>query len=200
MNSNNLNLKQSIEFFFSAGAQLVAVNGKRPTWADWQNTAATSIEDLAKKPTNGATGVALLCGSKSGIYCLDIDPRNDGFVGLQKLEELCGPLPETVTVETGGGGLHFYFRSAKTLAKRQSLFSGVDFQGESSLVVIPGSIHPSGNPYKFKDGYGFGQIEIAELPQAIIDLSDDRTESIKKTPIDLENLGPIAEGNRNGEK
>lgn len=199
MNFNDSAFKHAVDFFFKSGAQLVAVNGKQPTWKDWQNSAATSLEDLAQKPTAGATGAALLCGSKSGIYCLDIDPRNDGFAGLQKLEEVCGPLPETVTVETGGGGLHFYFRSSESLKKRQSLFPGVDFQGESSLVVIPGSIHPSGNPYKFKDGLGLGQVEIADLPQAIVDLNEHRAESIKKTPINLGNLGPISEGNRNGE-
>lgn len=199
MNFNNSVFKDAVEFFFKSGAQLVAVNGKQPTWKDWQNSAATTLEDLVQKPTTGATGAALLCGSKSGIYCLDIDPRNDGFVGLQKLEEVCGPLPKTVTVETGGGGLHFYFRSSDPLKKRQSLFAGVDFQGESSLVVIPGSIHPSGKAYKFRDGLGLGQVAIAELPQALTNLVSNKSRVFGKSHTDLTNLGPISAGNRNSE-
>ena len=56
---------------------------------------------------NSNIGVAT--GATSGFAVLDIDPRHGGDKALDDLVAQHGPLPPTVVVETGGGGLHFYF-------------------------------------------------------------------------------------------
>ena len=49
------------------------------------------------------------CGSASGLVVLDVDPRHGGTESLARLIAEHGPLPDTVTCQTGGGGVHFYF-------------------------------------------------------------------------------------------
>lgn len=145
-------LIESATLFFSKGMKLVPIAGKVPQQKDWPNRAVDSIESFMPLANAQTTGAALLCGPHSGVYVLDIDPRNDGFSGLQVMEERFGKLPETVTVETGGGGLHLYFRCSEPIEKRPALFSGVDGQFKNSLVVIPGSLHSSGKSYQFREG------------------------------------------------
>ena len=41
---------------------------------------------------------------------LDIDPRNGGAKSLKRLKEELGPLPDTITAITGGGGRHLIFK------------------------------------------------------------------------------------------
>src|SRR3954468_4151831 len=45
-----------------------------------------------------------------GLVVLDVDPRNGGASTLRELVARHGALPNTWTVHTGGGGMHFYFR------------------------------------------------------------------------------------------
>jgi hypothetical protein len=56
-----------------------------------------------------SANIGIRTGPESGLWVLG----PDGDVGLRDLDELqqqFGPLPETLTVETGGGGQHLYFQ------------------------------------------------------------------------------------------
>ena len=48
-------------------------------------------------------------GEASGLFAVDVDPRNGGDISLENLESDHGPLPETVESQTGGGGRHLLF-------------------------------------------------------------------------------------------
>src|SRR5581483_10140535 len=54
--------------------------------------------------------IGLVTGASSGLVVLDVDAGKDGLDTLATLEAQHGPLPDTATVETGGGGRHYYFR------------------------------------------------------------------------------------------
>jgi hypothetical protein len=54
--------------------------------------------------------IGIATGSASGILVLDIDPRNNGEETLARLTTELGPLPETITAITGGGGRHLIFK------------------------------------------------------------------------------------------
>jgi hypothetical protein len=64
----------------------------REWWTEWPNA-----------------NIAIATGPASGLLVVDVDPRNGGEESLKKL--FCGsPLPSTPTVNTGGGGMHLYFK------------------------------------------------------------------------------------------
>ncbi len=86
--------------------------------------------------------IGIATGTKSGIAVVDVDPRNGGMEHLDRLD-----LPETATVQTGSGGLHFYFSVTGPTAKRK-LAPGIDFQADGGYVVAPPSAHVQGT-YKW---------------------------------------------------
>src|SRR5579862_6094367 len=53
--------------------------------------------------------VGLVTGVASGLVVLDVDRDHGGQETLAGLEGEWGPLPATVTADTGGGGLHLLF-------------------------------------------------------------------------------------------
>lgn len=96
------------------------------------------------------------------VLILDVDPRNGGSVDA--LEEVLGPLPETLTSHSGrgDGGRHFWFRRPAGQLTGRKLPTGVDLKdGGRGYVIVPPSLHPlTGEPYRWEAH------PIAELPQA----------------------------------
>ena len=83
-------------------------------------------------------------GSASGIWVLDIDPRNDASNAWGQLVDRYGE-PLTHTVRTGSGGRHYYFRTDDRLIKRRKTrYPGVEICGEGGYVVAPPSVTESG--------------------------------------------------------
>ena len=54
--------------------------------------------------------IGLRTGEISGVFAVDIDPRNGGSFSIEHIEAKYGELPETVESQTGGGGRHLFFR------------------------------------------------------------------------------------------
>lgn len=183
-----------LQRYLDNGFYLVPISGKAPQVKGWQDKKMKDLAEFNSCVNDYTTGAAFLCGSDSGVYCLDVDPRNGGLESLKRFENEFGTLPKTVTVETGGGGFHYYFHSDKVLPKKQSCLQGVDFQGHGSLAIIPGSTHPSGNIYKFLDGCELGNIKIASIPSPIEDLLHGKIKPFERLRSDLD---LIVEGTRN---
>ena len=119
--------------------------GKRPPFDEWQNRASSSPEQIEQWWREWPdANVGLLCGDRYVV--LDIDPRHNGDAALTKLTAKHGPLPQTATVATGGGGWHHYF-AAEGVASRV-LARGLELRAIGEQVVAPPSIHPdSGREY-----------------------------------------------------
>ncbi len=86
------------------------------------------------------------------FFVLDVDKHGDTD-GQQTLNELIAqydPLPDTRTVQTGGGGIHYYFLMPDFDLRNSSnkLGPGLDIRGNGGYVVVPPSIHETGNSYK----------------------------------------------------
>lgn len=96
-------------------------------------------------------------GEPSGIVVLDCDPRHDGYHTLAKLiasdpSEDDGLL--TLEIQTGGGGVHLWFKlpdGAKITNSNKGIADqfgpGIDVRGTGGYVLIPPSMHISGNRY-----------------------------------------------------
>lgn len=118
---------------------------------------------------NSNIGVAT--GATSGFAVLDIDPRHGGDKALDELVAQHGPLPPTVVVETGGGGLHFYFAlDGLEQLKNGEVVKGIDFKTTGGYVVVPTSLHASGKRYEWREGCAPGQVPIAAAPAWLVEL------------------------------
>lgn len=106
--------------------------------------------------------VGIACGKTSGLLVVDVDKRSGG------LETIAGyELDPTLTVETGGGGLHFYYRwPAEPITGGKDRFGpGVDCQGEGRYVVAPPSIHPeTSEQYRW-----LGDADVLDLPAVLVE-------------------------------
>src|SRR6478609_3584096 len=75
---------------------------------------------------------AVATGAINGIVVIDIDPAKGGTDSMRAMEEQYGQLPETVEVETGGRGLHLYFRypADTKIHSRNGWRPGVDVKAD----------------------------------------------------------------------
>ena len=118
--------------------------------------------------SNANIGVAT--GRRSGILVLDVDGKV-GKASLEKLQAEHGRLPKTVTVKTGKGR-HRYFLSDDARIRNSvgNLGKGIDVRADRGYVVAAGSGHVSGADYKFVDGRGLDEIDIAAAPEWLVGL------------------------------
>ncbi|HXX68437.1 MAG TPA: bifunctional DNA primase/polymerase, partial [Polyangiaceae bacterium] len=126
-------------------------------------------------------GIGIATGEPSGVFVLDIDPRNGGDETLGALERRLGALPTTVRVLTGrgDGGTHFFYRYPTGLVLHGKLGEGVDVKASGAYVVAPPSIHPdTGKPYRWDLGALPSETPIATAPAWMLDaLTNDPVSS-----------------------
>ena len=102
----------------------------------------------------------------NGLVVIDIDDGRDGQESMFELEEQHGALPPTLTVNTGGGGVHYYFLCDEPVTNSvNELGSGIDVRGDGGYVVGPASTHRSGRKYAVDEGQPY---EIAKAPAWLV--------------------------------
>lgn len=132
-----------IEFYCKGDfATLVLPRGSKIPNRKWKDDITKGRDARAFDGFNIAVRCGVPC-CDGYLVVIDVDPRNGG---LESLKALPHEMPMTLTVDTGGGGLHFYFVSDEPVSKGQ-LAPGIDVQGVGSYVVGAGSIHENGKPY-----------------------------------------------------
>jgi hypothetical protein len=175
---------------------------KRPIvpWQRYQHELPTRkaiMEWFSRWPN---ANLSVVTGEISKIVVLDIDPKNGGEKSLAAIEARHGTLPETVEAITGGGGRHYYFRHpGRETRNRAGLAPGIDLRGDGGSIIVPPSIHPSGNPYRWKEDHAPGEIDIAPLPVWIEKprFSDDGPQGHPLAYWRALVKGGVAEGERN---
>jgi hypothetical protein len=150
--------------------------------ARWQERATTDHDTITTwwgtdYPDHG---IGIATGAASGIWVLDIDDY-DSYRDLEQRHE---PLPDTLTVITGSGGYHFYYRYPDRTDIRNNastrLGPGLDVRGDGGFVVAPPSVHPNGNTYQ----WDAGQPEhIADAPAWLIELVSEQPATPTTTPL-----------------
>lgn len=83
-----------------------------------------------------------------GLCVLDVDVRHGGDTSLREIEHEYGEIL-TLTVRTGGGGLHLFL--AGDLPQRVGFRAGLDLKSDGGYVVAPPSMHASGRRYAWID-------------------------------------------------
>lgn len=103
--------------------------------------------------------------ASSGIYVLDVDPRNGGDEGFAQLQAEHGMILTPVVAQSGRGtGAHYYLAARPGAAYRGKPGQGLDgkFNG---YVVLPPSIHPdTGKRYTWLTGVPVAPLELTEAP------------------------------------
>lgn len=125
-----------------------AMAGKHPVYGGWQRSPVMSVADAyATWEQDGPDwNIGILTGEPSGIFVLDIDPKSGGRESLRELESRHGELM-TYMVETGSGGLHYYFTMPDFPVRNNAhrLGAGIDVRGTGGMVIAPPSISGMGS-------------------------------------------------------
>lgn len=139
--------------------------GKHPInngWAGQVATAETVEQDFDR---NFRVNMGVRTGRASGgLVVLDID--EGGKESLAPLVHAGGGMPETLVVQTGSGGYHYYFYAPQGVDVPNSISKvahHVDIRGEGGQVVGPGSRSDKGE-YKVIHNAG-----IAAIPQWLLE-------------------------------
>ena len=158
--------KPIIQKYVDAGFVLIPLNGKRPTIKKWQEEDYNPFLDALSFRYN--YGVVL----RDEDLVIDYDPRSkkDNDRPLERLRKDLGIDVETFIVETGGGGLHIYFKKPNDfkITKHLKEYPGLEFLSRVGYVVGAGCIHPDTKKvYEVKNN---SPIEIKAAPQVLLDL------------------------------
>ena len=119
--------------------------GKHPRLAKWQleHNLVRTVEQLRQWPAETNWGLAT--GRASGVWALDVDPKNGGTEAVAQLVA-AGLLQRTRRHWTGSGGQHLLYRmpvgvDAFTPTNRTgALPLGIDVRGDGGQIVLPPSV------------------------------------------------------------
>lgn len=94
-----------------------------------------------------------MCPAKSSLYALDVDPRNGGDESFDKLQTkhagaLASPL---MNLSGSGSGFHLLFKAKVGTRYLGQPAEGIDGK-HKGFIVLPPSLHPSGNLYAWSSG------------------------------------------------
>lgn len=168
--------------------------GKHPIISDWVNKASIDKSVIQKWWTDYPfANVGILTGLKSGVFVVDVDPRNGGDTSLQILEDDHERLPDTVESATGGGGRHLFYKYPLVKLKGQ-LALGVDIKSDGGYVVTAPSLHSSGSKYEWLHGQAITELPVSEAPQWLLDkiVSQKEPVIIAEPPVESSNDYPEA--------
>lgn len=137
----------------------------------------TTLEDAQKTFDNINRGhnIGILTGKASHIIVLDIE--KDDLPKWEQLLEEHGGLKETLTVRTGGGGIHVYFQLTSSteiirngvkikLPLGDGTYSRIDIRTTGGQVLWIGDVHPeTGNLYLPISGFSEEEVILRPMPK-----------------------------------
>ena len=123
--------------------------GKHPILSGGFNAATLRREIIEKWwKQHPSANIGVRTGKESGIFVLDIDPKNDGEASFDKIEEVYGKVPDDVFAVTGSGGRHYIFKHPGDIGRSTTnLWPGIDTRGTAGYIVVAPSNHASGKEY-----------------------------------------------------
>jgi len=162
------NLHDFIDYWFSVIP--FKYRNKFPSikWKEHQGK-KMSLDDFKKHVGKKLFNIWIATGKISWIVVVDIDQ----WAEIENLD-----LPDTVTVESWGGGYHLYYKYPQwtdTVKSNASIVAKhVDIRGDGGCIVAPPSTHKSWNRYKWRKGKWLWEIDLADLPKWVIEKSSKK--------------------------
>ena len=169
----------------------IEVGGKRPLTEHGFKDATTDQDQILAWSTKWPEcNWAVATGDVSGVFAVDVDPRNGGIESMMNLTAEHGQLPDGPTQITGGDGFHHFFRvPAASHLRSGKLAPGIDIKTNGGYVIIPGS--KTEGVYRWMDGKSITDIALPDIPGWIIASLNSKQE------FSFDEDGYITEGNRN---
>jgi hypothetical protein len=156
---------------FSIVPQLPGQKHPCVKWKPYQTRLPTEAELTTWFQQWPNAGLAVILGSVSNLFCIDVDGSDAHAALLARL----GHEPKAPKVLSGSGlpdRYHLYFRNpvnVVTKAKYTPWHSKLEFRGERGIVVLPPSVHKSGKKYEWAEGQGLADLALTDLPAAVVD-------------------------------
>lgn len=193
VNAPQPNAKEAAALAASAlGLRVHPLRGKDPSRTGWQ-TLATIDSGVIRRFWYESPHANIGCapGAGSGVFVLDVDPKNGGMESLAALEAKHGTLPETWQVVTGSGGLHIYFNHPGFRVRNIILAPGIDVRGDGGNLVLPGSIHPTtGRTYEWEAAHHPDDIPRVDAPEWLTNHLAAALATPDATAVDLPDVLP----------
>lgn len=104
----------------------------------WRRLAAAEKFDYFYENPDLNVGLSIC----SHLTVIDIDAKNNFWIEDEAFQN-------TLTVSTARG-FHFYFRKDSIITTSTKILPDIDTRCESSFVLLPPSVHPSGELYKWE--------------------------------------------------
>lgn len=187
------------------GLRIFPCSGKTPATPHGCKDATTDPAQIAEWWGGGSSTYNVAIATGSGLVVLDVDTAHDagkfGDETLADLEQQYGPLPETWTCLTGGGGVHYYFQcDDPALTVGAGFAPGLDYRGAGGYVVAPPSIHPTtGRAYEWEASSTPTSVPLAPLPDWLHRLMLQGKRDKPNKAKGKEAPGKVTEGRRNEE-
>jgi len=139
-------------------------------WKPYQDRLPTEEEWIEWASRWPGAGLALVLGPVSGIFVIDGDGQEAHRALLQRL----GKEPLAPKVLSGSGKpyrYHLYFRcpDLSTKAKQTPWHPQLEFRGKGGIVVIPPSLHKSGNRYTWAKGQSPDDLDLPDVPPLVLE-------------------------------
>jgi hypothetical protein len=153
----------------------VSKSTKCPVITDWPKRASCWHETIKKYFSKPELNIGVAC-EKSEIIVLDIDKNRNGFENWKKLINKYKIDDRTLTNLTGNGGMHLIFKCPSNFdpprTSHNGLGPGIELLSKGSFIMLPPSIHPNGNSYKW-DNWEDKSNNIMPFPRILYDLIED---------------------------
>lgn len=137
---------------------------KRPYMTNWlQYTKTRAPKAMVEGWFTNLTGagVGVITGRISNMVVLDVESNCP-----YPIEDLLKRYPTQMIARSGGGGYHLFYQyptSQTRVANRVRIFEGADLRADGGFIVLPPTIHPSGNRYEWVKRGPLGAFPVALL-------------------------------------
>jgi len=133
---------------------------RRPSWEELEQVWREAINCFGEN-----LNIATILGEAHGLCAIDVDDP-EAF----RIARIFNKFPDEdletwITLSHRGGALIFRYPNGYDLpSKAPNEFWGAELLGNKRILVLPPSIHPSGTPYRWAQGYSPDQTPLADLP------------------------------------
>ena len=137
---------------------------KRPYMTNWlQYTKTRAPKPMVEAWFSNLTGagVGVVTGKISNMVVLDVEHDCP-----YTIEELLKKYPTQMIARSGGGGYHLFYQypvNQSRVSNRVRIFEGADLRADGGFIVLPPTMHPSGNRYEWVKRGPLGAFPVALL-------------------------------------
>jgi len=145
---------------------------KRPAirWKAYQSTRPTEAMIRSWYADFPDAGIAVVLGPVSDLFGIDVD----GQEAHEELIRRLGSVPLAPMAISGSGQpyrYHLFFRYPRLVARAREKpwHEKLEFRGRGRLLLLPPSLHPSGNRYQWAEGRSPSDVLLTALPAPILE-------------------------------